>query len=188
MRSLPRLLWRCAALTGALLSALAAPVAAPVAASVAVADPAGPTVTLDQQRITATIGQVLTIESVIGNPGPGSTERMVAHLNVASLDGRYVDLEDWSGDVTKVVDPLPAGENTSVEWEFQAVNSGDFAVYVTLVPGTGRGPVIAGDPVHVTVAARRALNSGGVLPVAIAVPAVLGLLVAVTGLRLRRTR
>ena len=155
----------------------------------AAADPTpGPAVTLDQRRITATVGQVLTIESEIANPGPGPTGPTVAHLNVASLNGVYVDLEDWSGDVTQRVDPVPAGESVALEWEFQAVNTGDFDVYVTLLPRTGDGPLVAGDPLHLTVTSRRALNSGGVLPVAIAVPAVLGLLAAAGLLRARRTR
>lgn len=149
---------------------------------------AGPTVTLDQQAASVTIGQVVTFESVIANPGPGPTEKLVAHLNVAALDGHYVDLEDWSGDVTRVVEPVPAGEQTSIEWEVQAVNAGEFAVYVSLIPGTGRGTVIAGQPMRVTVAARRTLNSGGVLPVALAVPGFWAVVVAVAGLRLRRTR
>jgi hypothetical protein len=159
--------------------------------SAAAADPSAPTVTVEPRRLNATTGQVLTIESVVANPGPGPLGRMIAHLNVASLDGRYVDLEDWSADVTRVVDPLPAGEEVSLEWEFQAVNSGEFDVYVTVLPAganAGQGPVVAGEPVLVTVTARRALNSGGVLPVAIAVPALLAL-VAATGLvRARRTR
>lgn len=153
-------------------------------AAAVMAVPPGPAVTLDQERITATMGQVVTVESEVTN----TSDRMVAHLNVASLDGVYVDLEDWSADVTKVVEP---GESSTLEWEFQAVNAGSFDVYVTLLPAgptsAGKGPLIASDPVHVTVSQRRTLDTGGALPVAVAVPALLGVVVTAAGLRRRRT-
>jgi hypothetical protein len=153
--------------------------------------PGGVQVSLDQERISASIGQVLTLDTTVTNPGSAPTDRLIAHLNVASLDGIYVDLEDWSGDVTRVVEPIPAGGDASVEWEFQAVNTGNFDVYVVLLPGgsatAGRGPLVASPPVHVTVAPRQELNSGGALPVTIAVPVLLGLGVLATTRRRRRT-
>ena len=47
---------------------------------------ADPTITMDHDQLTAQIGQTLTVESVVSNSGPG-----IAHLNVVSLDGVYVD-------------------------------------------------------------------------------------------------
>lgn len=123
-----------------------------------------PTITTQPDQLTAVIGQTLTVESVISSNQPG-----IAHLNVVSLDGVYVDLEDWSQDVTQRV---PAGSDTQLDWEFQAVNPGHFAVYVVLIPQNG--PLIAGPPVHVTVSRRETLDTGGALPVAIAVPTLLG--------------
>ena len=58
--------------------------------------------------------KTLTVESVVSSDQPG-----IAHINVVSLDGVYVDLEDWSQDVTQRV---PAGTDTQLDWEFQAVN------------------------------------------------------------------
>ena len=132
-------------------------------ATVALADP---TITMNHDQLTAVTGQTLTVESVVSESGPA-----IAHLNVVSLDGIYVDLEDWSQDVTQ---PVPAGSDTQLDWEFQAVNPGRFAVYVVLIPQTG-GALVAGPPVHVTVARRETLDTAGALPVAIAVPALLGL-------------
>ncbi|HET6985276.1 MAG TPA: hypothetical protein VFI00_01625 [Kribbella sp.] len=126
---------------------------------------ANPTITMDHDQLNAQIGQTLTIESVVSESGPA-----IAHLNVVSLDGVYVDLEDWTQDVTQ---PVPAGAETPLDWEFQAVNPGHFAVYVVLIPKSG--PLVAGPPVHVTVAARQSLDTGGALPVAIAVPALLAI-------------
>jgi hypothetical protein len=124
-----------------------------------------PTITMNQGHLTAVIGQTLTVESVVSDSGPA-----IAHLNVVSLDGVYVDLEDWSQDVTQ---PVQAGADTSLDWQFQAVNPGRFAVYVVLIPQNGA--LVAGPPVHVTVSRRETLDTGAALPVAIAVPAFLGI-------------
>jgi hypothetical protein len=121
-----------------------------------------PSITMNHDDLTAVIGQTLTVESVVSGPA-------IAHLNVVSLDGVYVDLEDWTQDVTK---PVPA-EETSVDWEFQAVNPGRFAVYVVLIPQNGA--LVAGPPVHVTVSRRQTLDTAGALPVAIAIPTLLGI-------------
>lgn len=136
---------------------------------------ANPTITMDHDQLAARIGQTLTVESVVTASGPA-----IAHLNVVSLDGVYVDLEDWTQDVTQ---PVP-GSEAQLDWEVQAVNSGRFALYVVLIPKSG--PLIVGPPVNVTVASRQTLDTGGAMPVALAVPTFLGL--AALGTRLRRQR
>ena len=144
-------------------------------ATVALADP---TITMNTDQLTAVIGQTLTVESVVNESGPA-----IAHLNVVSLDGVYVDLEDWSQDVTQ---PVAAGSDTQLDWEFQAVNPGHFAVYVVLIPKNG--PLVAGPPVRITVTPRQTLDTGGALPVAIAVPAVLGAATLIGRLKVRGRR
>ena len=141
-------------------------------ATVALADPS---ITMNTDHLTAVIGQTLTVESVVNETGPA-----IAHLNVVSLDGVYVDLEDWSQDVTQ---PVAAGSDTQLDWEFQAVNPGRFAVYVVLIPKSG--PLVAGPPVRVTVTRRQTLDTGGTLPVAIAVPAALGAVALIGRLKAR---
>lgn len=128
---------------------------------------ADPTITMNQDQLTAVIGQTLTVESVVSDSGTA-----IAHLNVVSLDGVYVDLEDWSQDVTK---PVPGGAEAQLDWDFQAVNPGRFAVYVVLIPESGK--LVAGPPVMVTVSRRDTLDTAGALPVAITVPALLGIAV-----------
>jgi hypothetical protein len=136
---------------------------------------ADPTITMDHDQLTAQIGQTLTVESVVSNSGPG-----IAHLNVVSLDGVYVDLEDWSQDVTQ---PVPGGGESALDWDFQAVNPGHFAVYVVLIPKNGA--LVAGPPVHITVSPRQTLDTGGALPVALAVPTLLGAAALITRLKTR---
>jgi hypothetical protein len=47
------------------------------------------------------------------------------------------------------------------------------------------GPLIVSPPVHVTVAARQTLDTGGAVPVAIGVPILLGLVALATRFRRR---
>ncbi|WP_343973000.1 hypothetical protein [Kribbella koreensis] len=137
--------------------------------------PPSPAITMNQDQLNAATGQTLNLESQVIAPADS-----IAHLNVTSLDGVYVDLEDWTQDVTQ---PVPAEPQAQLDWEFQAVNSGHFAVYVVVIPKDG--PLIVSPPVHITVATRQTLSTGGALPVAITIPVLLGL--AAIGTRLRRS-
>jgi hypothetical protein len=139
--------------------------------------PTPPAITMNHDQLNAVTGQTLTLESQVTAPA-GS----IAHLNVTSLNGVYVDLEDWTQDVTQ---PVPAEPQAQLDWEFQAVNSGLFAVYVVVIPKNG--PLIVSTPVRVTVATRQTLDTGGALPVALAIPAALGL-AALVGARRRGSR
>lgn len=165
---------RLSILAGAMLAA--ALVSAPAAAAAA---PPSPVITMNKNQLTAVVGQNLALESTITGD---RTAPAIAHLNVTSLDGVYVDLEDWTQDVTQ---PVPPGEEAQLDWEVQAVNSGHFALYVVLIPQDG--PLVVSPPVHLTVAARQTLDTAGAVPVALAVPTLLGLAAIATRRPWRRT-
>jgi hypothetical protein len=151
---------------------------------VALAQPASVEVTLDPGRISTNVGRVLTLESRILNNTGAPTGPMLAHVNVASADGTYVDLEDWSAEVTQRVEPVGPGESATLTWDLQAVNAGSFHVYVVLLPESG--PLLASPSTRVTVGEKRTLSAGGALPVAIVVPLLLGTVAAVLRYRARR--
>ena len=155
-----------------------------VATVVALAQPASVEVTLDPGRITTSVGRMLTLESRIVNNTSAPSGPMLAHVNVASADGTYVDLEDWSADVTQRVEAIGPGETATLTWDLQAVNAGSFHVYVVLLPESG--PLVASLSTRVTVGERRSLSAGGALPVAIVVPLILGLGTAAIRYRTRR--
>ncbi len=80
---------------------------------------------------------------------------------------------------------VPAGGSTTITWSMQAVNAGSFGVYVAVIsPPPSVSPPTTGKALHIAVAERRTLNPGGILPLALGIPALLGLLTL--GLRLRR--
>jgi hypothetical protein len=168
------------------VSAVAAAVALALGdSSTALADVS---VTVDRTGVATGLGKRFTVRSTFANPGPDEARGLVAHLNVASLrPDVYVDPEDWSTSRTRYLDPIPAGGTATVRWSLQAVNAGTFAVYVAVLPqdAAGRPPAV-GPAVRVTVAERRTLDAGGILPLALGVPTAIGL--AAGGLALRRRR
>ena len=66
----------------------------------------------------------------------------------------------------------------------QAVNSGSLTVFVSVLPRHGPGAIATSAPLRVEVAQRGTLNSSGVLPLAVGIPAVIGFV----GLGIRRRR
>jgi hypothetical protein len=68
-----------------------------------------------------------------------------------------------------------------------AVNSGTIGVYVAVLPRSG-APVrpVTGPTLRVRIEDRETLNSGGILPLALGLPVLLGL--AALGVRFRRAR
>lgn len=145
-------------------------------------------VTVDRSQVATKLGHTFVFRSTIANSGPGVASGLIAHLNVLSLHtGVYVDPEDWSSQRTRYLGPIPAGGSTTLTWRMDAVNAGSFGVYVAVLPqsGTARPPT-TGPVLHVVVAQRETLNSGGILPLVLGIPALLALLAL--GLRLRRGR
>ena len=161
----------------AVVSALSA--AAALAASLA--GPAGASrisVSVSRAQISTHLGDRLTFRSTVVNHGQTAARGLIAHLNIVGLESAvYVDPEDWSSHRTIYLDALPAGESTTITWRLQAVSAGDFDVYVAVLPRRAIArPPTTGPAVRVEVADRRTLNSGGIVPLALGVPALLGLL------------
>ena len=145
----------------------------------------GLSVKVDRTSISTKLGHKFGFRSTITNRSSTAASGLIAHLNVLSLrNGVYVDPEDWSTHRTRYLAPIPAGRSKTITWTLQAVNAGTIGVYVAVLPENGAGRPATGQAIHVAIAQRKTLNSGGILPLALGVPGLLGL-VAV-GLRLRR--
>jgi uncharacterized membrane protein len=146
---------------------------------------------LDRARVSTRLGDSFTFTSRITNAGQTALSGLVAHLNIVSLSkGVYVDPEDWSSQRTRYLDRLQPGEATDVSWTVKGVNGGHFAIYVVALPGrtpatTAQGLAVS-PALEVHVIEHKTINPGGVLPLALGVPAFLGLLTL--GLRFRRRR
>jgi hypothetical protein len=143
-------------------------------------------VTVDRTSISTSLGNKFSVTSRIANTGGNGVSGLVAHLNVLSLrPDVYLDPEDWSSHRTRYLPTIPAGGLVTINWKLQAVNSGSIAVFIAVLPRSGVSrPPATGPTVHVAIARRRTLNSGGILPLALGVPVLLAALAL--GVRRRR--
>lgn len=140
----------------------------------------------EKTTVSTTLGERFSFTSTI-RAGDEDAKDLVAHLNIVGLDPEvYVDPEDWSGERTQYIDELSAGEAEELSWTVQAVNAGEFLVYVALATPDAGGPITAGPALKAEVAAQRMINAGGILPIAVAVPGVLLVATIVARLRGRR--
>ena len=148
-------------------------------------------VSLSRAQVETRLGESFSFDSTVTNTGSTPLSGLVAHLNVVGLsENIYVDPEDWSEERTKGVASIPPGGSATISWSVKAVTGGEAAIYVVVLPG--KSPSAAGEGLAVSpaldvrIAERRTLNSGGVLPLALGVPAFLGL--ATLAVRRRRNR
>ena len=185
---------RSAALLAACLAvALGGGVSATAGAAPEGAAPDAVVVSLDRAALSTRIGAGFDLGSTISNTGRRPLSGLIAHLNVVSLtNGVYVDPEDWSPQRTKNVPTLAPGRSARIRWRVNAVNGGRFAVYVVAVPRrvprTARTGLAIGSPLSLRVVERRVFDSGGVLFLALGVPALLALAMVGTRVRRRRTQ
>jgi hypothetical protein len=132
-------------------------------------------VQVDRTHVSTRLGESLAFTSTITNRGSAPVSGLIAHLNILSLESStYVDPEDWSTQRTRYLQPIPAGGSVTQRWPMKAVNGGRFAVYLAVLPENAAGrPPTPGPTLRLDVAERRTLNSGGILPLALGVPAAL---------------
>ena len=161
------------------------------AAGPANATPGAVDVRVDRHRADLSLGDTFHFSSTLTNTGARATPDLVAHLNIVGLDpGIYVDPEDWSSRRTLYLRPLGRGHSATLRWSVKAVTGGSLAVYVVVLErrpdgGVAPAPIAAARPVAVHVTERRTLDSGGILPLVLGVPAIIGAIGIASG-RMRR--
>lgn len=172
------------------LLALLVPLALVGTATTAVAssEPSPVSVETDRTTFDAGPGEKVTFSSTITNTGNESLSGLIAHLNILTSDpGVYVDPEDWSAKRTQYLNELPPGGSVQLSWTVQAVTTGPLILYVA-VTDTAKGSVSASPPIEMNVGGQRVVNSGGVLPLVLWMPAGVLALLGATLFRRRRHR
>ena len=172
----------------ALGTTLAAIAAALVFAGASGAAGADVSVIVDRARITTELGHNFSFRTKVVNRTSSTTTPLIAHLNVLSLrDGVEVDPEDWSTHRTRYLGTIRGRGSRTITWPVHAINTGRIALYVAVLPQLEPNrPPTTGQAVQLFVADRDTLNSGGILPLALGIPALLAVMGG--GIRLARRR
>jgi hypothetical protein len=136
-------------------------------------------------------GDVTSFHTTITNRGTTASSSIVAALNIVKANavssgtgigrgtGINVDPEDWAPERTQSVPPLAPGQSVVLNWTIFSILAGDYMVYVVAIPEPG-GPDLSSTPVsgpalHLIVQGVSQYNPGGVLPMTVGVPIVVGL-------------
>jgi len=136
-------------------------------------------------------GDEFEFDTSVTYEGAEESPPLVMAMNIIDLKGAVVDPEDWSPQRTQVVEPLAPGESAEHTWTIEAILEGDYMVYIVAVPKpdgrTATSQPITTSGIHLTVKQFINYNPGGVLPVAVGIPASLTLgTVLLYGIRRRR--
>jgi ABC-2 family transporter protein len=156
------------------------------------ADQEGLRISLDEEFLEVRTGDELQFQTLIENNGQQDSPPVILALNIIKLtsEGDVVDPEDWSPERTQYVNSIAAGDALRHSWTIEAILKGDYMVYLVAIPQPAEGSTsrpVASSGLHLSVGAFQRLNPGGVLPVVIAVPlGVTIVLLLLVRLRLRR--
>jgi hypothetical protein len=120
------------------------------------------------------LGESIDLTVTLTNTSSQPTDDLVAHLDVTDpARATSVDPEDWTGELSQPVGVLDPGASATVDWTIQPIAPGEFAVYAVAL-SAGQSSVAASNVLIVSVEDQRTLNPGGVLPVALGAPALVG--------------
>ncbi|MDQ3871295.1 MAG: ABC transporter permease [Chloroflexota bacterium] len=121
-------------------------------------------------------GDEIDFKTLVTNSGAEESPPLMMAMNIINLGkGDPVDPEDWSPERTQEVDPIGPGESAEQEWQVDAILKGNYMVYMTAVAvpeaGDATTQPVSSPGIHLTVQEFTRSNPGGVLPVALGIPA-----------------
>ncbi len=147
---------------------------------------ASPEVVADQvqvivtpDRVSTSVGEPVDVTVTLVNGTSEPIQELATHLDVTDpRTANSVDPEDWTPTLTRLQGSLGPGEQTTESWTITPIQGGDYLLYVVAVDadaGVEPGTLAVSNGVPVHVDERRSFNPQGVLPLSIAMPALIGL-------------
>jgi hypothetical protein len=152
----------------------------------AVGDPPTIEIAIDMDAVVVKTGDEIEFTTTVTNTADAASPDLIVAMNIINLNkSDPVDPEDWSPERTQAVDPIDPGGSAEQSWTVEAILDGNYMVYMTAIvkPGAPAETTlpVTSPGIHLTVQAFQNTNPGGVLPVAIGMPA--GLIVVAFLLR-----
>jgi hypothetical protein len=128
-------------------------------------------------QLSGSTGDYVKLPAVITNTSNKPVQDVTSYVTlVETTQGQQapVDLEDWSAHRAVTVGSLAPGETHNASWDLRLIKGGDYVVYPAAI-ATGSSQPAVGPEVPLSVASHQSLNPGGVLPIALGVPILVGM-------------
>jgi ABC-2 type transport system permease protein len=149
-------------------------------------------IAIDKTSVVVKTGDNVKFHTMVTNSGMQATPPLIVAMNIINLDstGEVVDPEDWSPERTQYLESIVPGASAKQSWTLNTVLSGNYMVYMVLIPTPGKDKAtsqpVTSKGIHVRVKEFMRLNPEGILPFAIGIPVTLVLIMlAITQLRRR---
>lgn len=136
------------------------------------------------------MGDRLTFQTVITNPGGQPVHGLVAWISLVQVDPGHeqpMDLEDWSAHKAATQALLGPGGHVEVTWPMRLIQAGAYRVVVSAVDREN-GRVMTSPILDFVVRSKPVVESKRILPVSLGVPLVLSGFLFIAWYRRRRVR
>jgi len=124
------------------------------------------------------MGDHMKFVSVIRNNSTVAAQGVVAWISLIQMDPGHeqpLDLEDWSAHKAVTRTSMAPGEQITVEWPMRLIQAGDYRVVISAVERST--PHIVTSPfIDFHIKRKPVVESQRILPIAIGVPLILGML------------
>lgn len=122
------------------------------------------------------MGDNISFHSVIRNDGTAPVDGLIAWISLVQIDKgqeQPVDLEDWSAHKAIAEATLAPGQTIETDWPVRLIQAGSYRVIVSAVSRDGTD-LTASPFADFTVRQKPVVESQRVLPVAFAIPFLIG--------------
>jgi hypothetical protein len=141
---------------------------------------------LSSRTMSGTAGDYVTVAGQIKNAGRTPVDSITTYLSLVDTENKLpVDLEDWSAEKGLYVGTIEPGQTFPLTWKLRFVKAGTYALVIVATAPASETPCVS-KLTHFTVASKRNLNPGNVLPVALGTPIVIALILSLIVYRRQR--
>ena len=128
---------------------------------------------LSQNTLSGVAGDFVNVQGQITNTGTTTLTDVTTYLSLVDTGTKLpVDLEDWSAEKGLYIGSIDTKQTLPLSWKIHFVKAGTYSLIIIAEVGSNQIPQVS-TITHFDVAAKKNLNPGQVLPVALGTPIIL---------------
>jgi hypothetical protein len=140
---------------------------------------------LSADTLSGVAGDYVTVQGQITNTGKTLLSDVTTYLSLVDNQNKLpVDLEDWSAEKGLYIGSIDPGATLPLNWKIHFVKAGNYSLIIVAEAASSSVPQVS-TITHFDVAAKKNLNPGQVLPVALGTPVVILILMFLISYRRR---